>query len=215
MSEKSFISNGVQGLQAFAFSVVTVHDQCITVRRRTTRYHLCTLVHHSFALFLHISLLSLFSCCTFCRSASCCNYFMFYFFCVALFPNCTFSYCTLFKLHLLRVVHFSCCTFLFVALFSCYICFVLHTFRVTLFPCCTFFILHYFQVAHFLCYTFFVLHFSVLHFSFSMLYSFHVAPFFVLYYFHFVPFAHSFHVALFSCCTLFGLHFFHVIIFSY
>ena len=188
MSEKSFISNGVQGLQAFAFSVVTVHDQCITVRQRTARYHLCTLVHYSRALFLHILLLSIFSCCTFCRFASCCNYFMFYFFCVALFPNCTFSYCTLFKLHLLRVVHFSCCTCFCVALFSCYICFVLHTFRVALFTCCTFFVLHYFQVAHFLCCTLFVLHFSVLHFSFSIFYSFHVAPFFVLYYFRVLPF---------------------------
>ena len=129
-------------------------DQCITVRQRTARYHLCTLVHYSRALFLHILLLSIFSCCTFCRFASCCNYFMFYFFCVALFPNCTFSYCTLFKLHLLRVVHFSCCTFFCVALFSCYICFVLHFFRVALFSYCTIFKLHIFCVVHFSCCTF-------------------------------------------------------------
>ena len=47
--------------------------------------------------------------------------------------------------------------------------------------------------------------FSVLH-IFFILYSFHVAPFFML---------HSFRVPRFPCCTFFTLHSFHVALFSY
>ena len=170
------------------FFCSTRSDQCITVRQRTARYHLCTLVHYSRALFLHILLLSIFSCCTFCRFASCCNYFMFYFFCVALFPNCTFSYCTLFKLHLLRVVHFSCCTFFCVALFSCYICFVLNFFSVALFSYCTIFKLHIFCVVHFSCCTFLCCTFLFPFCTLFMLHLFSCCSFFVFYCFRSLSF---------------------------
>ena len=133
--------------------------------------------------------------CTFFAYFTLINFFMLYLlsFCfmlqllhVLLFLCCTFSELHFFILHSFQVAPFTCCALL---MFLCCTLFMLHLFCVALFPCCTFFVLHYFQVAHFLCCTLFVLHFSVLRFSFSVLYSFHVAPFFVLFFFRVLLFS--------------------------
>ena len=212
-------------------------NQCITVRQRTTRYHLCTLVSYSCALFLHISLLPLFSCCTFWRSASCYTFFVLHLFRVALLPNCTFSYCTLFKLHffvlysftLFTVQLFVCCTLFILQLSSCYTIFMLHfiSFGLSLL---TPFLFYSFHGALFRrCFS---SHCALFIINSFMLHSFHVAAFnsstlLVLYSFHNAlshrnrpcftyimlrSFKDSlFHTAIFSCCTLsFLLHCFHV-----
>ena len=111
--------------------------------------------------------------------SSCCTFFMFPLFCVALFLH-------FFHVAFLHVTLFPRCTlFLF-----CHFQFAL--FCVALLSCCTFFILDSFTEHSFhvdlLCCTFVMLLFFVLQ-DFN-------ATFCVL---------HSFHVALSSCCTLFML----------
>ena len=182
--------------------------QGIMVRQQMSRYPVFTLVHYSWAFFLHISLLHSFHVAPFlvllCVAlASCFTFFVMHSFRVGLYPCCTFSYCTLFRLHFFCVIPCSCCTFLCVAPFSC--CtfsrvapccihfmlhfFVLHSFRVALFrvalfPRCTFFMLYSFHVA-----------------SSFVLSRFHIAPFYVLHSFHVAPFIVLPHVALCSCWT--------------
>ena len=100
-----------------------------------------------------------------------------------LFSCCTvfmlYLLCTLFMMHFFRVVRFSCCTFS-----------ILQFFNVELFSCCTVFMLCL------LC-TLFMLHFfRVLPFT-SCTFPFYT--FFML---------NSFHVALFSSCTVLMLHLF-------
>ena len=117
--------------------------QCKTVRQGIVRYRF---VHFSalfLYIFLHIFLLSLFSCRIF------------------------------FTLHVSRVARFLCCTLVKLH------CFILQVSRDALFSCCTNSMLHFFSW-----YTLFMLQF------------FRVLFFFVL-----------LHVALFCCCSLFGLHF--------
>ena len=178
---------------------------------------------HSSPLFLCIFfayfILALFSCRTFSRAASSCFRFMSHFFCVAFILCLILSH--FFIWYSFQVALFSCCilficilfvcfTLLKLHLFSCY--FMLHSLHAAPFLCCTHFVLHFCCIAlfssfTFLCCTLLMLHFSVLHhFQFSLFLSITFAPFFVLHCFDVVPFVHSFHVALFSCCTVFMLH---------
>ena len=162
--------------------------QGIMVRQQMSRYPVFTLVHYSWAFFLHISLLHSFHVAPFlvllCVAlASCVTFFVMHSFRVGLYPCCTFSYCTLFRLHFFCVIPCSCCTFLCVAPFSC--C----TFsRVA--PCCIHIMLHFF-VLH----SFRVALFRVAHFSCCTLFMWHLlscCPVFILH--------------LFTCCTPFMLH---------
>ena len=175
MSEKSFISNGVQGLQAFAFSVVTVHDQCITVRQRTARYHSSALLTCTFFAYFTLIIYFMLYLLSFC--------FMLQLPHVLLFLCCAFSELHFFILHSFQV-----------APFTCYALLMLH-----LFLCCTLFMLHLFCVAHISCSTFSVLHFFRIALcsscTFFVLYTFRVALFCVALFFS--------HFLLFSCCTFF------------
>ena len=172
------------------------HHQCITVRQLTARYPFV----HSSALFLCISFayftLTLFSCWIYSRVSSCCTPFKSLFLCVALISSCTFSVLHFFILcyfqvsRFFRVVHISCCTF----------------------PSCNFFILHYFWVSRFSCCTFS----RVALFPCCPLFMSHLFPSFC---FHVVPFVQSFYVALFrvavfSCYTFSMLNSFHVALYS-
>ena len=133
-----------------------------------------------------------------------------YFAHVTVFSCCTFSG---FAISMLRF--YSCCTlFLFHSL-------ILFFYRVTLFLCLhfSFFALQFLYVAHFLCCnvpycTLFMLHYFFFYFS-----SFFVLNFNVLLFTCFIDFMRCYFyavlccVTLFSCCTFFILHYFHVAFF--
>ena len=120
---------------------------------------LWTLVHYSSALFSHISLLSLFSCCIF---LTLCFFHVALHSCYTLFVA-FWSSCIIVMLHIFHLLLFSCYTFLSVALFIyCtlfLLCFMLHSFHVAmccvaLVSWCTFSMLHFFYIALFSCCTF-------------------------------------------------------------
>ena len=155
--------------------------QCITVRQWTARYHLCTLVHYSCALFcifysyhfymrhlLSLSfMLQLHHVAPFCVLDSfhvalvlCCTHLF------SLFPCCTF-----FILLSFQVAHFLC-RGLFMLQFSV----LRFSFHVALFSCCTFSTVALFSCCNFCvlfsCYTFFVCTLFVLHFFHDTLFSY-------------------------------------------
>ena len=142
---------------------------------------------------------------------SCCTLFVLHFGQVALFPRGTFFMLHYFILQVSRDALFSCFTNSMLLFFSWYTLFMLHIFRVlfffvllhvALFCCCTLFALHFFYVAFFLSYSLFMLH------------LFACCTFFMLQLFSCCFILNSFHVALFSCYTLFVFHFFRVAVFS-
>ena len=197
--------------------------QCKTVRQGIVRYRF---VHFSalfLYIFLHIFLLTLFSC----RIFFTLHFLVLQAFCVALWSSCIISYCKFPVMFFFRAVLIPCCTFSRGTLFSCgkffvfyffSCCFMLHFFAVALFSGCTFFVLFFFHVApffvllhvklfsccYFLCYTLFMLHFfRVAVFSccfFLVWHTFRVALF--------PSVLHFFHLVLFSCCTFFRTTFF-------
>ena len=166
------------------------------VRQQMSRYPVFTLVHYSWAFFLHISLLHSFhvapflvllcvvlaSCLTFFCNAliSCWALSVLHFFILHSFQVALFLCHTMFMLHF-----FVCCTLLLLHLFSC--CSMLHSHHVALFcvaliscctfPCCTFSALHIFHVVLFSCGIFF-----------------RVVPF---------SYCTFLRVALLSCCTFY------------
>ena len=122
-------------------------------------------------------------------------------FCVVIFPCCTFFrvafilYVTLFHVALLHVALFSFCVFL-----------LLHSSHVAIFFCCTLFMLHYFQryiqdsQKHLRCRAY-------------CCKASHLRCLQGLGYASTISMLHFFHIVLFSCCTLFMLHSFHVALF--
>ena len=180
LSKYNKVNSELQQCQKINSHLRIIQHQCITLRQRTVRYHLCTLVHYSCALlFAYFTIatffmLHLFSFC-----------FMLQLLHVALFCVAVASCCTFSKMHFFILYSFQ------VALFSCYNLFmlhlfcVLHSFHVAHVLCCTFSVLHIFYIVLFSSCTFFVLYtFRVALFRvallFFMLHSFHVAHFFVL-----------------------------------
>ena len=198
------VNSELQQCQKINSHLRIMQHQCITLRQRMVRYHLCTLVHYSCALlFAYFTIatffmLHLFS---FCFMLQLLHVALF---CVAVAPCCTFS-----KMHFFILYSFQ------VALFSCYNLFMLHLFCV----------LHSFHVAHVLCCTFSVLHiFYIALFSsctFFVLYTFRVALFrvallfFMLHLFSCCTMLHCNFFRIVSCCSFFKLHYFHVLYFFY
>ena len=181
-------------------------------------------MHYSCALFFHVSLLSFFyveffsTLCFFHVEP----FFLLYSFYVAFWSSWIIS-----------MLHFTCCILSY-RNFLCCTLYILHFFHAAVIPCCTlFFVLQsfhvppFFRVALCLCYTFFVLHFArgalflcfifllvascctlFMSHLFVMLGSFHVALF------SHCTMSHPFHVAPFPCSTFLMLHSFHNTLFS-
>ena len=157
-------------------------------------------------------------------------FFKLHFFHVPLVLCCTFFILQRFHVALFCVVIFSCCTFFRVALFLCIALFHVAFLLVAMFSFCILLLLQFFPVPLCSCCTvargriallpgltkaltivaklsiqdvYAVLATPLLFpcYAFSISHSFHVALFFMLRFFH---------VALFSCSTLFMLHFFNI-----